>query len=283
MSTPKRHHYIPRMLLKRFSSEHGNFFVYDKRHPDKGVHMRKLENLFVERHLYTQIDASGAKDVSVETDFLAPLESEASRLFYKLVFSARRGDLPSLTPAEKHICIEFFYCQHMRVPERGGRSMEEAYERAKSRIEFMSQFRSPFGGGLSIAFEDGTFRRMWKNARSEILRIENPVVYEVLSQKQFGVAVIRKPKLRRSFVIGSNPVLKLSHPNWDQLNDPSADFWLPLARDVAVYFCSAGFDEIVALRDRHIEYLNKIALDQSAVIAGCSREIVESLVNSSGG
>ena len=180
MSTPKRHHYIPRMLLKRFSNERGIFYVFDKRHPDKGLHKRKLENLFVERHLYTQVDANGAKDVSVETEYLASLESKGSRLFNKLVFAARRGDAPSLTPVEKDIWKEFFYCQHMRVPERGGSTKEEAYRRSKRRVAFMRQFfmrqfRSPYGGDLSNAFEDGTFRRMWKNARSEILRIENSV------------------------------------------------------------------------------------------------------------
>ena len=107
MSTPKRHHYIPRMLLKQFSNERGVFFVYDKRHPDKGVDIRKLENLFVERHLYTQVDAKGARDVSVETDFLAPLDGEASRLFNKLLSAARRGDPFCLTPAEKDIGIDF--------------------------------------------------------------------------------------------------------------------------------------------------------------------------------
>lgn len=282
MSTPKRHHYIPQMLLKRFSNERGLFFVYDKRHPDKGVHKRKLENLFVERHLYTQVDASGAKDVSVETEYLASLESKASRLFKRLVIAARRGDAPFLTPLEKDICIEFFYCQHMRVPERGGRSKEEAYQRSKRRIAFMSQIRSPYGEDPSNAFEDGTFRRMWKNARSEILRIENPVVYEVLAQKQIGVAVIRKPSARRSFVIGSNPILKLAHPFWAQLDDPVVDFWLPLARDVAVSFCSAERNKTIALRDRHIESLNRNAFDQSAMIAGCSRELIDSLTCSAG-
>lgn len=283
MSTPKRHHYIPRMLLKRFSNERGFFFVYDKRHPDKGVQKRMLENLFVERHLYTQVDANGAKDVSVETEYLASLESKASRLFNKLVFATRRGDPPRLTPVEKDVCIEFFYCQHMRVPERGGRSKEEAYQRSKRRIDFMSQFRSPKGEELSNVFQDGTFRRMWKNAISEISRIENPVAYEVLSQKQIGVGVIRKPKPMRSFVIGSNPVLKLAPPIRAHQDDQVVEFWLPLARDVAVSFCSSERDTTVALRDRHIETLNRNALDQSAVIAGCSRELIESLVNYTGG
>ena len=278
MSSPKRHHYIPRMLLKRFSNQRGFFYVYDKRHPDKGVHRRKLGNLFVERHLYTQVDANGAKDVSVETEFLAPLEGEASRLFDRLVSAARQGDLPCLTPVEKHICIEFFYCQHMRVPERGGRPKEVAYQRAKGKIEFMRQFRSSTVGEMSTAYEDETIRRIWRNARSEVLRIENPVVKEVLSKKQIGVAVIRKPKPSRGFVIGSNPVLKLAHPEIAHMDGPAVDFWLPLARDVAVSFCSGESDQIVALRDRHIESLNRNALDQSAVIAGCSRELIETLV-----
>ena len=146
-------------------------------------------------------------------------------------------------------------------------------------IDFMSQFQSPYRGKLSNAFEDGTFRRMWENARSEILRIENPVEYEVLSQQQVGVGVIRKPKPRRSFVIGSNPFLKLAHPVQAHLGNPAVDSWLPLTRDVAVTFCSPERDKPVAQRDRHIESMNRIAFDQSSVIAGCSRELIESLVS----
>ena len=70
MNIPKDHHYIPRMLLKRFTDKEGNLYAYDKRHADKGVRKKGPKNLFFKRHLYTQVAGDGTRDVSVETEFL---------------------------------------------------------------------------------------------------------------------------------------------------------------------------------------------------------------------
>ena len=91
MSIPKDQHYIPRMLLKRFTDKEGNLYCYDKRHPDKGVRKRAPKNLFFVRHLYTQVAEDGTQDALVETEFLAVLESQASPVIEKIISAARLG------------------------------------------------------------------------------------------------------------------------------------------------------------------------------------------------
>lgn len=109
MSKPKRHHYIAQMHSKRFADPDGILYVFDKRFPHKGVEGRTPRNLFVEGDFYTQFDDKGTKDVSVESEFLAPLEDKASLVIEKIVNAARRGDPPNLSPGEKDVWVRFSY------------------------------------------------------------------------------------------------------------------------------------------------------------------------------
>ena len=92
---PKRHHYIPRMLLRNFTNEKGRLYFFDKRFPEKGVLESTPANLFIENHLYTQYDESGGKDVRVEK-FLADIERDGSDVVRKIINAARTGKPPNL-------------------------------------------------------------------------------------------------------------------------------------------------------------------------------------------
>lgn len=279
MNIPKRHHYIPRMLLNRFADSRGIFHVYDKRIPEKGIQTRTSESLFVERHLYTQVNADGAKDVSVETDFLSALEGKANPVIEKIISAAKRGHPINLTPEEKNIWISFFYCQYARVPETTRKIKEQVRQEVDKDIELLSLFRTFNDSELAFLGSEKTMERIQKNASITSLRETDPEVYEILSEKRICVAVVRNFKPKRSFVIGSNPVLKLSHPGRAHLSDPTVEVWLPLSRDVIVSPCSGKKDRVISLRNSHIESLNRSAFDHCDVIAGCSRELIESLVN----
>ena len=278
MSIPKDQHYIPRMLLKRFTDKEGNLYFYDKRHPDKGVRRRAPKNLFYERHLYTQVEEDGTQDASVETEFLAVLESEASPVIEKIVSAARRGHPPKLSPVEKDIWVKFSYNQFVRVPETRGKYREDILQKIRRKIDFIGRFRPFTDRELSILDDEETMERLFRNSSIQSVRMASVKVSGVLSEKRVGVAVIRNPKPRRSFVIGSNPVVKMSHPERSHLADPTVELWLPLARDVAVSPCPGDRDKVVSANDRHIREINKSIFQQSTVIAGCSRELIESVL-----
>ena len=74
---PKRQHFVPKMLLKRFTDQVGKLFVYDKRNPNGEVLYRKPKDVFVQRHIYTGTDGYGGKDHSLEDEF-AVLEGAAT-------------------------------------------------------------------------------------------------------------------------------------------------------------------------------------------------------------
>ena len=117
----------------------GILHVYDKRYPEKGIQKRTPQNLFVENYLYTQVDSAGNRDSSVETEFLAQIESRASMVLEKITANARRGSLPDLTLEEKEAWVKYSYTQYSRVPETQSRHKEEILQEVLGEIEFLGK------------------------------------------------------------------------------------------------------------------------------------------------
>ena len=219
MSKPKRHHYIAQMHSKRFADPDGVLYVFDRRFPHKDIQKRTPRNLFAEGDLYTQVGGDGTKDVSVETEFLARLESEASPVIEKIVNAARRGHPPNLSSVEKDIWVEFSYIQFKRVPETREKFTKEMRQDIRRDIDFIERIRPLTDLELPVWDDDETMERLLRN--SSIQNVQRPLSKEgaeILLEKRIGVAVIRKPKPKRSFVIGSNPVVQMSHPERSHLS-----------------------------------------------------------------
>ena len=163
------------------------------------------------------------------------------------------------------------------MPEKREKYKEEILEEIRNEIDFIRQFRQFTDRELSILDDEETMERLWRNSSVQNATVTSVKVAGVLSEKRIGVAVIRNPKPRRSFVIGSNPVVKMSNPGRSHLADPTVEVWLPLARDVAVTPCPGERDKVISANDRHIRAINKGIFQQSTVVAGCSRELIESV------
>ena len=199
MSRPKNHHYIPQMLLKRFTNQEGKLYVYDRCHPEKGIQKKDPRKTFVRRHLYTQVEEDGTRDVSVETEFLARLESDASPVIEKIVYAARRGVPPNLSSDEKDIWVKFFYNLFVRVPETREKYKEEIRQEILREIDFIGQFRPLTDLELSMRDDDVTMERFLRNGSIQSAKMEYvKEVFGILSERGIGVAVIRKPKPKRS-------------------------------------------------------------------------------------
>lgn len=276
MSIPKDQHYIPRMLLKEFTDKEGNLSFYDKRHSDKGVRKRAPKNLFYERHLYTQVAEDGTQDASVETEFLAVLESQASPVIEKIISAARLGHPPNLSPVEKDIWLRFYYGLFSRVPDRLDVASDEVRQIVLARIHFASQLRPLIDLERSVRDNPEIMNRLLKNGSIQNLQMPlRPEMSEFLAKMSIVVAVIEELRPDRSFIIGSNPVVKMSHPERPHLSDLDLEVWLPLASDVAVFPSPWESDKVILANDRNIRAINKGIFQQSTVIAGCSRELIE--------
>jgi hypothetical protein len=102
---------------------------------------------------------------------------------------------------------------------------------------------------------------------------------KVISEKGLLFAIISKP--RKSFVVGSHPIVKLAQRDRSHLSDPTVELWFPLAHDIAVTPCfSRGTEKKVEIKeDHHIRHLNQTIFKQSSSIAGRSSALIASLAD----
>ena len=98
-----------------------------------------------------------------------------------------------------------------------------------------------------------------------------------IRKKGLAIAIIKKPK--KSFIVGSKPYIKTA--DWNHISEPNAELWLPIAYDVAVspaYY--SGKEELLEIKDHKVRDFNKYVCDESSLIAGRSKILINSLVNS---
>ena len=280
MNVPIRQHYNPRMLLKRFVDKDDRLHFFTKHAPDKGVLTSTPKNLFLQKHLYTQVDKAGTKDVSVATSFLANLEGKADPIIEKIVCAARRRQTPNLSHDEKDVFLTFFYLQLTRVPDVRDTIMDEVRHDTIEEIQNKANFRPLTYDEREMSKGGEEMERLLKNASIQSLPmgLKNKA-FRILSEKHMCVAVIPNPTPMRNLVIGSYPVVKLSYPGRSFIGDPSVQVWLHLAHDVAIAFNSGECERVKVLKPRHIQALNESGYKQSTMIAGRSYKLIESLTS----
>jgi len=266
------------MILRRFANERGNLHVFNKEIADKGVLEIAPKDTFLEGHLYTAINKDGTKDVALER-YYSQIEGVADRTIEKIVTAAREGRKPGLTPEEKEAWDHYVYHQWKRVPDfhekiTSWQSFDEAMDDAIG--EFEQRIRPLTPAERDSLQEPATRQRMRKNAGVLALRKPGEGAVAALAGRGLGVAVIRNPK--KSFVIGSMPLVKLTHPGQTNLSDPTVEVWFPISYDVAVSpWGDSGAETLVGISDGHVRALNESSAKQSTAFAGRSAKLIESL------
>lgn len=268
------------MLQQRFTNRKGLLFFFDKRFPEKGILATKPKNLFVVGHLYTITDDKGVKDFSLER-YLATLENEANRLIERIVVAARNSLLPKLTNDEKAIWDLFFYYQLKRVPDVYDdidivNDFENYIQQRLAKFE--KKYRPVTAEERTHMQDPLVLARMKQNAKVMAITYPGKEMLGILRNKGLGIAITHKP--RKSFVIGSRPIVKLTYPGREHLSDPSVEMWFPIARDVAVTpALPKGEEKLVAIKDFDVRAINASIYEQSTLIAGRSEELIRSLVD----
>ena len=110
----RRNHYIPQHIQKRFVDADGGFWVIDKRLPR--LFYARPANSFVETHLYSTTDSTGAKQDGVERA-LSVMEGVVEPLVEHIVSCVQLGNFPALRPEERDWLLGFFEMQYRRSPQ----------------------------------------------------------------------------------------------------------------------------------------------------------------------
>lgn len=276
MSTPKKHHFVPQMLLKRFCDDDGKLWYFNKRAPHIGVASSFPQTIFYEKHFYT-LEEGGVKDTSLETYF-AQLESAANAVLEKICIAARAGRKPGLTTSEKKVWDLFFYFQWKRTPDSINSAMSYVeFEKslAESVAEFEQRFRLLTEDERQRILSEAGKKRLRENVRVKAIGDPGSVVQTVLNNMGICIAVVHKPN--KSFIIGSKPVVKLTPPDETRLGQPGVEAWLPIAADVAVCAIPERGREIVMTldNDKWLRGFNAAILRESTLVAGRSEILIK--------
>lgn len=281
MSTPKRHHYVPQMLLNNFTDQqdwlHWCFMSGNDRNPKRG----RPKEVFAEGHLYSTLSVDGAKNPRIEKEFLSELENEATPVVKKIVAHARSGNVPPLSITEREIWSVFFLTQFRRTPDRqkslftdaeAMAALEQVIETAVAEAPHRKQ-------EAEQNLTEDVKRLMLRNTRIDVLEQFNPKTLTAIFDR--GLTVLRIPRGNRAFIIGSNPVVKLTSEGNTDIRGDIAQMWLPIASDVAVGL-GRGRREVALvdlISDRQVRHLNDAIARQSSAIAGRSPLLIASVAN----
>ncbi|WP_158912788.1 DUF4238 domain-containing protein [Caulobacter sp. S45] len=269
---PKYHHFVPQMVLRRFTDAKGKFWIYIK--VANKVVPGSPETQFGETHFHTVEDADGQKDTSAEQR-LSVLEGKANLIIEKIVAAARAGKTPGLTAEEKATWDTFFHLQWKRVPDMLDKAATfQNPDTAVDAVLVKARALYPDQEEKIAALDNPEARaRLLQGGKVRAIEQSGGKVPAVLAGRGLAIARITAPG--ESFAIGSLPMVRLK----GDLTDPDSEVWMPVASDVAVGVgLASGEETLIDLSDlKPIWDFNAVTAAQSSKFAAASKALVEQL------
>jgi Protein of unknown function (DUF4238) len=271
---PKRHHFIPQMILRHFSDNDGQLWFWRRDFAKGNARKANAQNLFVKKDLYTFTAADGSKDVALEV-FFSKLEGAGAKFISQLTDIIRSGETPKLDDSAWEFWGQFFYYHLKRTPGAIAffaeqMNFDEMIDKTYQKIKAV---RAETGGD---AEEQGLRDKIRQNAIVTAQRA--PPSKEVLALfETLGLAIYKIADSAKSFVVGDVPgaTAKFRSPN-GQWSHPT--LFLPLTWDIAVGKLQGGRKvEIIEVDRDQVRLMNIATTARSRVIAGRSSALINSL------
>lgn len=182
MTSPKRHHFVPRFILANFAGADGRLWVGSR--ATRKTWNTAPENVFVEQHRYSAIRDDGSRDPALEARY-SKLEGDAKPIVDTILASARAGRPPVTSASDKRTWDAFFYHQVKRVPAvssalAGKQGWAERLEVAIARLE-KAGVRAD-AATLEKLRSDQGLEVIAQNAKVKALATEPSAALEVLLQ-----------------------------------------------------------------------------------------------------
>lgn len=272
---PKRHHYVPRMMQKRFVNEKGRLHYVRRECPDKVLEVGP-DQLFVENHLYAIINKNNSKDLALEK-YYSELESNLDSIFQQICDAAQPANRLEFEPGVKKVIAEFIYNQLRRCPDYHRRIASDLAVRGvlrESVVKLAAEFPAK-AAEIERLLDEKHLPRLIRNVRVGALSLRPSKVLSVFQKMSVCVLSIKNPK--KSFVLGSIPVVKMGS---DALEHKNCEIWMPISAKVAVGFIwkTLRYDCVIGVDAEDIRRLNLAIARQSSALASASPELVKSLI-----
>ena len=287
LNLSRRHHYIPKMLLKNFCDD-GRIWVGDR--ITKQIYPSTPRREFVEKDLYMRSTIDGPKSHKKSDEHektLSQIESDAAFAIRRIIERARCNQCPQLIPEDSNHWKRFMLAIARRTPESRARVMPESfddifYEAAKKVAEKDSYMGLPDKDSFYSDPHISKLKDIIKSNNDAMFAAgDHPFGREEVERfcRETGLSVVVIGMPNRSFVIGSHglAIVQSSYKN-----DPAEGSWLPIAHDVAVKpTFSPNKESLYRLgrdSDLIIKRINRASATQSRKIAGRSKDLISSLM-----
>jgi hypothetical protein len=271
---PKRHHFIPQMMLRHFADSDGQLWFWRRDFEQGEVRKARTQNLFVEKDLYTFVATDGTKDVALET-FFSKLEGSGANFISQLADIIRSRETPELDEGAWNLWAHFFYYHLKRTPG--------------AIASFAEQMN--FDGMIDEAYEKIKAVRLETGADPDELGLRNkiqqnaivlaqhaaPSVEVLAAFEKLGLAIYKTADTSKSFIVGDVPgataKFRMANGAWSH-----PTLFLPLTWDIAVGQLQGGRKvEIINVDRDQIRRMNIETTARSQVIAGRSSALIKSL------
>ena len=292
----RRHHYIPKMLLKNFCDD-GTLWVGDR--TNKKIYQCTPENVFVKKDLYMRSSIDVPKnydekewlsDIIMSDEYektLSQIESDAAPAIRRIIEQTRCNQCPQLSPEDRNHWKQFMLAIARRTPESRARVMPESfddifYEATKKVAEKDSYMGLPDKDSFYSDPRISKLKDIIKSNNDAMFAAgDHPRGWEEVERfcREQGLYAVVIGMPNRSFVIGSHglAIVQSSYKN-----DPAQGSWLPIAHDVAITPTSIPDKEYFYRLDRNsdlvIKRINRASAAQSQIIAGRSKALICSLM-----
>ena len=290
---PRKHHYFPRMLLKRFCAPNGLLWVNN----GIKVYRSNPKDAFEERDLYATrnvVPSSVGNDYSVNLSYeheqtLSKIENAADPAIRQILDQARQRSCPKLSPDLQNAWKDFYIAMARRTPEAQEKiwsenDLKDAFYEGSKRVAEKDEVPLP---EKEVLFQSDNIAGLAKlggqNSKARFSAGSHPILQEDAKRfvRSAGLLVALIPFSEKSFVIGSHGLAIVEgsdHGDWIE-----GCCWLPVAPDVAI--CPIGFpntEHFVCFgNDRdgnlRIDMVNNASAARSWLIGGQSEELVRSV------
>lgn len=269
---PKRHHFIPRVLLRNFADPQQRLWFNRPEFAPGETRLTHLDNLFVEGQLNTIVELDGSVNKSAEAQF-GHIETTAGEFLPAVISAVREGAQPVLSNQAWDFWHHFFSAQWRRTPpylESITDSVELDATMRRDIATLLAKGAIPAEYGERLK-DPAVFAQQRKNALI-LARARNPGDELLAFLRTLGLAIYRIPATtKRQFVLGD---VSIARPF------SGAPMFMPIAPDIALGMTDRrGEVVVVPLSDRDdVRKMNSSMRRQSAVIASGDRAMLESVL-----
>ena len=280
MADYKNNHYVPEFILKRFSSEKGEFFYYNKIKRSPIAH-RNISKVFCAKRIFWGTDIEGKEDKTLESDFYSEMDSAASVIVDRMVGCIRSGMLPSLTMTQKRSWDDFIFFQMKRLPgiHRLSIQRELLDQSLRSIVSEIEKSSGPLSEEQisEIRYELEKEENL-HNAKIYALRSHGDLSQGLLRGR--GLVFARIVKANKSFLIGDAPFTRPDPPLINDGSGMTSENWFPISSDIAVsHFDNIQKEMVIEIDVSQIRRINEMIYKSSNEIGSSSARLLASIGN----